>query len=175
MKNEAMRVSDLEALTLGKKDGEKYFELVNILSSDILLNPKFDRNKEFMQHGSSSIYEHCIHVAMESLYLADRFNIKCDLVSLARGALLHDYFLYDWHNKSSRLPHHAYKHPIYALRNAKKDFDLNKREENIIASHMFPLCFILPRCKEALIVSLADKISTLKERKLHKKKSKLAR
>ncbi|MCI6216072.1 MAG: hypothetical protein MR659_03160 [Mollicutes bacterium] len=61
-----------------------------------------------------------------------RFNIKCDIKSLVRGALLHDYFLYDWHDKKNRLPHHAYKHPLYALKNAKKDFDISKTEANII-------------------------------------------
>ncbi len=175
MKKEKLRISDLSSLTYGKEGEEKYNALVDILGEEVLSNPTYLKNKELIQHGCSSIYEHCHNVALESLKIAARFNVKCDIKSLVRGALLHDYFLYDWHDKKNRLPHHGYKHPIYALSNAKKDFDISKTEANIIASHMFPLCFVLPRCKEALIVSFADKISTLKERKLYKKKSKLSK
>lgn len=175
MKKEKLRINDLSSLTYGKEGEEKYNALVDILGEEILSNPTYLKNKELIQHGCSSIFEHCHNVALESLKIVARFNIKCDIKSLVRGTLLHDYFLYDWHDKKNRLPHHAYKHPLYALKNAKKDFDISKTEANIIASHMFPLCFILPRCKEALIVSFADKISTLKERKLYKKKSKLSK
>ena len=147
-------------------------------ASDIIQSKNFNRTKFHVQHGDMTVNSHCMNVAKYSLAISDKLakiGISCKRNELVRGALLHDYFLYDWHDKKNRLPHHAYKHPIYALKNAKKDFAISKTEENIIASHMFPLCFVLPRCKEALIVSFADKISTLKERKLYKKKSKLSK
>ena len=140
---------------------------------DLLESEVVQKMCNFTQHGDTTTFDHCLMVSFKSFQFCRKFNL--DYRAAARGGLLHDLFLYDWHDKKNRLPHHAYKHPLYALKNAKNDFDISKTEANIIASHMFPLCFILPRCKEALIVSFADKISTLKERKLYKKKSKLSK
>ena len=36
-------------------------------------------------------------------------------------------------------PLHGFRHPATALRNARKHFALNKVEENVIISHMWPL------------------------------------
>ena len=80
-----------------------------------------------------------------------------------RGALLHDYFLYDWHNKEQSPGLHGFKHPYIALKNAEEDYDLNDIEKNIILRHMFPLVPIPPRCKEAWIVCVADKYCALGE------------
>lgn len=77
---------------------------------------------------------------------------------LIYGALLHDYFLYDWHihDKSHRL--HGFKHPKTALNNALKHYDLNKREIDIIKNHMFPLTLVPPHHRESIMVCLSDKI-----------------
>lgn len=83
--------------------------------------------------------------------------------SLIKGALLHDYFLYDWHNKEQSPGLHGFKHPYIALKNAEEDYDLNDIEKNIILRHMFPLVPIPPRCKEAWIVCVADKYCALGE------------
>ena len=53
--------------------------------------------------------------------------------------------------------------PGRALQNARKDFKLTIREENIILRHMFPLNVVPPMCKEAWLVCLADKICASKE------------
>ena len=44
-----------------------------------------------------------------------------------------------------------------AVVNAKKYFELNETQENIIESHMFPMSKTLPKSKEAVLVSLMDK------------------
>ena len=52
----------------------------------------------------------------------------------------------------------------------KNDFELTRREENIISRHMFPLNIVPPMCKEAWLVCLADKICASKEtivRRIH--------
>lgn len=113
--------------------------------------------KSYIQHGSTSVYEHSVKVAYTSLYFARRFRLNIDEKSLIRGALLHDYFLYDWHEKDKSHRLHGFYHPSTALRNAKEDFDLNPIEENMIVRHMFPLTPIPPRYKEAWILCLADK------------------
>ena len=77
--------------------------------------------------------------------------------------MLHDYFLYDWHQKDSAHRLHGFRHPKTALGNAQRDYHLNWKEKNIIARHMFPLIPVPPQCREAWIVCLADKWCALGE------------
>ena len=82
--------------------------------------------------------------------------------ALVIGALLHDYFLYDWHGGEGRHLH-GFTHPECAFRNAEKDYTLSPRVKNIIVRHMFPLTPIPPTCTEAWIVCIADKICAIEE------------
>ncbi len=128
---------------------------------DIILSPEAQVMKDFIQHGETTVFEHCVAVAKYSLliaYFLERvFKISVDKDSLVRGALLHDYFLYDWHIKGQARGLHGFTHPAVAKENASRDFDLNDIEKDIIAKHMFPLTPFLPRHRESFIVSLADK------------------
>lgn len=119
--------------------------------------------KSYMQHGTTSVYSHSVRVAYVSLYFARRFNLNVDEESLVRGALLHDYFLYDWHEKDKSHRLHGFYHPMTALRNAREDFKLNPIEENMIARHMFPLTPVPPKYKEAWVLCLADKYCAVME------------
>ena len=136
--------------------------------SDILLDPKAQQMKNFTQHGTTTVFEHCVSVAKFSLlmahYLEKTLRIKCDRDSLVRAALLHDYFLYDWHDKT--VPGHnihGFTHPRTACRNADRDFGLNEIEKDIISKHMFPLTFMPPRYRESVLVTFADKWCALCE------------
>ena len=117
----------------------------------------------YMQHGDTSVFRHSVSVAYFSYYLALKMNAPVDIHSLVRGALLHDYFLYDWHQKDSSHRLHGFRHPKTALGNAQRDYHLNWKEKNIIARHMFPLIPVPPQCREAWIVCLADKWCALGE------------
>lgn len=130
---------------------------------EILASPQMQMEKLFMQHGTVSCFEHSVAVAYTSLRLAESFRIKVDHKSLVRGALLHDYFLYDWHeaDKSHRL--HGFRHAKKALLNARADFTLNAKEEDIIVKHMFPLNPSPPKYRESVLVILADKWCALCE------------
>jgi len=77
--------------------------------------------------------------------------------------LLHDYFLYDWHDPDPSHRLHGFRHPFFALARAEEDFELTPRERNIIVRHMFPLVPVPPTCREAWIVCLADKWCALRE------------
>jgi uncharacterized protein len=98
-------------------------------------------------------------VAYLSLALVRKLGIRCNERALVRGALLHDYYLYDWHDHNAAPDAwHGFTHPRHALRNAEADFpDLTPLERDIIAHHMFPLVPSPPRHVEALVVSLVDK------------------
>lgn len=120
--------------------------------------------KGFIQHGNVSVYEHCLAVCVCSIKIARMLRIRYDLRALIRGALLHDYFLYDWHvNDDPNRKLHGFFHPSVALENALKDYELSKKEQDIIKHHMFPLTIIPPMCREAWLVCLADKICAGKE------------
>lgn len=134
-------------------------------ANDILESENFRSTKEYIQHGNMSVQEHCVNVARASLCIRDRFKIKCDTRDLVRGALLHDYFLYDWHKNDKVNSHrlHGFFHPARSLRNAQKEYLLTARQRDIIIKHMWPLTVIPPVCREAWIVTLADKYCSLME------------
>lgn len=138
---------------------------IRILHEEIrnLKTTAFTKNKQFVQHGDTSLYQHCISVAYRSIIIAVRFHIKVDMRSMIRGALLHDYYLYDWHNKAVRSKLHGFRHPRIAYENACRDFNLNAIEKDIIRKHMFPLTAKPPRYKEGWIICIADKLCSIQE------------
>lgn len=140
-------------------------------AGEILQSKNFLSGKENIQHGRVTVYEHSMNVAVTSLLLKKAFKIKCDERAMIRGALLHDYFLYDWHTrgKDKIWEMHGFKHPTTALENARKEFHLSKKEQDIIKKHMWPLTIIPPMCTESWIVTCADKWCSLQET-IHRKK-----
>lgn len=132
--------------------------------NDILLSEGMKYEKTLLHHGVITCYDHSVRVAHMSVRLIKRLNLKVDQESLVRGALLHDYFLYDWHTDTdpNRKPH-GFGHAEVALQKAGRDFSLNEIEKDIIVKHMFPLNMALPRYKESWLVCLADKICAVQE------------
>jgi len=122
---------------------------------------------QYVQHGSTSVYEHSVNVACMSLKIAfilkKVLHFTVDERSLVRGALLHDYFLYDWHQNESWHKWHGFRHPFFALVNARKVCALTPTEVDIIVHHMFPLTLIPPHTPEGIIVMIADKFCALYE------------
>lgn len=151
-----------------KKHYERQRELhrqIREAGQDILDSRNFRKTKTFIQHGNMTVNSHCMNVAKYSLAFSEKLHIPCSRRELIRGALLHDYFLYDWHQKDYIMPHrlHGFFHPGVALRNASKEYDLTPRERDIIKKHMWPLTVVPPMCREAWIVTAADKWCSLLE------------
>ena len=157
-----------------RKRYEKRRQLYRLLrehASDILKSENFRSTKNYIQHGTMPVHRHCIDVAEKSIAISKFLRIPCNEREMVRGALLHDYFLYDWHDKSrenyQRL--HGFYHPGIALRNASREYELTLREKDIIKKHMWPLTVVPPLCREAWIVTTADKYCSLLETlKLHR-------
>lgn len=133
---------------------------------DILAHDEFRKLNEFTQHGETSVLEHSLKVSF-LVFLIGHKKRKIDVVSLTRGALLHDFFLYDWHekkSKSGRKGFHGFTHPKTALINAEKYFSLNPIEKDMIRTHMWPLTLLhFPKYRESRLLCRVDKIVSLKE------------
>lgn len=127
---------------------------------DLLESPGVRTMDGFIQHGTVSCLTHCRHVSYLSFVACRLFGL--DAPAAARGGLLHDYFLYDWHT-SAPCRWHGFRHPGLALKNARRDFVLTGVEEEIIARHMWPLTITPPQHAAAFMVSIADKICTTAE------------
>ena len=114
-----------------------------------------------MQHTTQHVptvncLEHCLFVSFVSYRMAKKRGL--DYRAAARGALLHDMFLYDQHDKRNYVGRHAAYHPLAALRNATARFSLSEVEKDCILGHMWPSAGQKPRFAESKIVNLADKI-----------------
>ena len=135
--------------------------VVAVLGRVYLKSAGMQAEKGFVQHGSVSVYRHSQQVAVMSVRIARLLavaHISVNLPSLVKGALLHDYFLYDWHIRDRSRKNHALYHADYAVSNAQRDFGLTERERNMIRSHMFPLSLEIPRYRESVILTVADKL-----------------
>lgn len=133
----------------------KELEFNNIIS-DILKNEAFIELRYEIHHGISRL-EHSLNVAKLTFNACKKMGIK-DYVDVTRAALLHDFFKSDEVTEKSFL-----NHPIKALENAKANFTLTEKQENIIISHMYPVARVMPKYKESWLVSVADKVVAVKE------------
>ena len=143
-------------------------EKIRYYGKDILDSKSIQIQKHCLQHGKRTVFEHSLAVALMCLTINEFLHLKLNERRLIRGALLHDYFLYDWHvkDKSHRL--HGFRHPYFALENARKEYELDPVLEDMIVKHMFPLIPIPPKYKESWVLCIADKICASKETILRK-------
>lgn len=155
----------IEKLRRRYQDRREAYHLMKKYGADILKSDNFRSTRKYIQHGSIAVHRHCLDVAQQSIAINRKLGIHCQERDLIRGALLHDYFLYDWHNKERENYQflHGFYHPGIALKNAQKEYQLTPREADIIAKHMWPLTVVPPLCREAWVVSAADKYCSLLE------------
>ena len=147
-------------------------DFCNIIQ-DIINNETVQEMKKYRQHYNTNTYDHCLEVAYISYKICKK--LKLDYKSMARAAMLHDLFLYDW-RKSQRDVEieglHAFVHPKIALKNASQIFDLNDKEKDIIAKHMWPVTLLhFPKYRESFVIVMVDKYCALHESFLHYKNS----
>lgn len=130
-----------------------YEEVADLLDNEVVL-----QMKQYMHHGHTTCFQHCLNVSYYNYLL-------CKLLSLdaragARAGLLHDLFLYDWHDyvKGKGQKMHGWTHAATALTNVKRYFEITPVEEDIIKKHMFPMNIALPKYKETVIITITDKV-----------------
>ena len=129
---------------------------------DILDNKEFNKLKEYKHHGLTR-YDHVLRVSYWSYNIAKK--LRLDYKSVARAGLLHDFFFVN--NQAITLGERIKvfcNHPKKALENSKKYFNINKQEEKIILSHMFPANLTIPTTFESWLVNIVDTVASIYDR-----------
>ncbi len=137
-----------------------YVEII----SPIINNPEFIKRKEYNHHEQRSVFYHSLMVSLTSYHLAKKLGL--DYKSAAIGGLLHDFYYNDWQLTKEKRPfhlQHGFVHAKEALANSKQIFPdlIDKKVENIIKRHMFPLNFIPPFYYESWLICFVDKYCSL--------------
>ena len=132
-----------------KKDLQ-YMSIVN----NILDNEEFMKIKKIEHHGISR-FDHSLKVSYYSYKIAKILHL--DYEQTAVGGLLHDFFLSPENRTQKERMKSVFTHPKQAVEMARTQFELTKKEEDMIRSHMFPINLSVPKYAESWIVSMVDK------------------
>lgn len=92
---------------LSKEDRQRIHQILKQYQED----SKVQSMHGFVQHGRTSTYEHCMNVVKLSFWLNKHLHLSANERALLAGALLHDFYLYDWHEKSTWHRWHGFSHP----------------------------------------------------------------
>jgi uncharacterized protein len=137
--------------------------LFNEYAKEILENDIYNECKKLFSHGGIRIYDHSISVARMAFSFVERSK-TIDKRAVVRAALLHDFFLYEWHIWGWRYVKHGWVHPKIAANKSRVHFGISDKEYSAIKTHMWPWTpFAIPRSREAWAISLADKIVAVTE------------
>ena len=129
------------------------------IAKELINSDKYQSLKNEDHHGLSR-YDHSLRVAKNTYKISKK--LKLDYVSATRGALLHDYFTNEEYRNTKGMKKYS-MHPVIALNNAIREYNLNPIEENVIVSHMYPMGQTRPNCKESWLVSAVDKFVAIYE------------
>ena len=142
------------------KKQEEYYEIVKL----ILEHPEFKKRKTYTHHGKITVYQHSLAVSKTAYRIAKL--TKQDYKAAAISGLLHDFYYEPWQVKKENngekkkfFEKHGFVHAREAMENSKKYFPeyMDKKIENAILRHMFPLNKIPPKYVVGWIVTIADK------------------
>ena len=140
--------------TFLEADHEAAMEFLETVS-DITAVPAYQMLKKFVHHNSTTRYQHCLNVAWYTFIICRQAGL--DYKSAARGAMLHDFYLYDTNEFRKTGMNHNAVHPRCAFKNACKYFDVNDVMKDCILNHMWPATTAKPATKEGLILTFVDK------------------
>ena len=138
-----------------------FYELI----CEIAESEDFCKMQQIRHHVHSTTYEHSLKVAFLCYRYYCRHKSKVELRELIRGALLHDYYLYDHHSREANGLigiGHTLTHPKRALANAREAYrDLTRSEQDAIRRHMFPLTLLPPSTRCGWLVCYYDKVAAI--------------
>ena len=142
-------------------------EIIVKYGRDILCSSDFRKTFEQTHHKCMTVGDHTLSVAVVAVGLCRRMNVSDDdtLKNVITASLCHDLGIMGRHEKFSSNAHCYVGHPgdsvkIYRHLTGKTD----RRVVDSINCHMFPIKPLPPRYKEGWILTMADKISAVRER-----------
>jgi uncharacterized protein len=135
------------------------------ICKDILELNEFNKLKDVSHHGISR-YNHSMRVSYYTYLITKKLHLNYKKAT--RAALLHDFFTDEVKDYGG--VRRLRRHPLCALENAKKYFDISLLEEDIITKHMFPVTFTPPKYLESWIVDIVDDVVSIYERAFWLKK-----
>lgn len=115
-------------------------------------HPKVLEMKNYTHHGIRR-YDHCFRVAYHTYKLTKLLHLN--YASATKAAMLHDFYTDELLQEKSSIVRFQ-THPEIAVQNAKKYFEINEEEEDIILNHMFPITKTRPKHLEGWIVDMID-------------------
>jgi uncharacterized protein len=133
---------------------ELCIEFINYVS-DIVCIPEYQLLKNYTHHYYTNRYQHCLNVAWYSFLMSRKLHLN--VRSCTRGAMLHDFYLYENIHTKEEVKKHIQTHPKVALENAQRFIRLDDVEIDCIVHHMWPRVKGKPKTKEGYIVTVADK------------------
>ena len=143
-----------KAKTLKKERRERFDEIIEAYRN----SPDVESMERFMQHGTTSTLGHSENVAWVSFLVNEKLHLNADEKTLVEAAILHDFYLYDWHDGKPERSRHGFDHPDIACKNATEQFEISRKTQDAIRSHMWPLTIRrIPKSREAAILCLVDK------------------
>lgn|SRR5574344_47964 len=141
-----------------QKNNKEFIEIIEPIIND----PEFLKRKDYLHHGKKSVFQHSIEVAYLTYKISKSFGF--DYYEATISAILHDFYYKPWQNKEKTtfFRQHGFVHGAEAVCNSNMYFNylMNKKIENNIKNHMFPLTPVPPKYKEGWILTIADKISS---------------
>ena len=131
---------------------------------DIVRSEEYLGMKACKHHIKGNVYDHSVKTAYLCYKHHRRFGSNIDLDEFMRGALLHDFYLYDWHDRDPVHRFHGFTHPRCALNNALSRYpDLTETEQDMILRHMFPLTPVPPQTKAGWLLCFYDKAAAVSD------------
>lgn len=135
-----------------------------ILIRDIVSSDEFKKMKRWQHHIKGSVYDHSVKVAYLCYKHHKRFSLKVDIEEFVKGAVLHDYYLYDLHGGNEKHAFHWFTHSATALKNAMEKYpELTEIQQDMIRRHMFPLTLVPPKTSAAWLLCFYDKVAALSD------------
>ena len=153
-----------KSYTLSPENEPEFFSYIG----DLYCTDEVQSMRVYPQHSNVNRLDHIRAVTYMSYIISKRLSVNIKAAS--RGALLHDLVYYDWHDADYSHRPHGFRHPAFAVFNAKiLNPDITKKEEKIILRHMWPLTPVPPSSIEGFIVTFSDKYCASMEMKVTKK------
>lgn len=139
-----------------KYDYSEWYSIVE----PIITSREYAKRRTFQHHGEVTVYTHSVKVSKLAYRMAK--TIHADYKSAAIAGMLHDLYTTPWQDITGKKPffeQHGFIHAREALENSRRYYPeyLNKKIENAILRHMFPLNITPPVHVVGYIITIADK------------------